>query len=173
MARYITSDQHFGHYNIINYTKRPYKTVDEMNETLIDNYNKIISNDDICCFLGDFAWGNTTMVKNILAQLNGYKILILSYHDKHKPRKFWHEVGFDDVINGSIIWDKNFILSHEPVDFSLGDGFVNIHGHLHTKELQDERYYNACVELNQYQPVSFDSIKSLYLIEEMEIEETE
>ncbi len=40
---YYTADQHFGHPNIIRFCDRPFKNVEEMDEILINNWNKIVS----------------------------------------------------------------------------------------------------------------------------------
>ena len=47
---FFTSDTHFGHANIIKYAHRPYAEVDEMNKTLIDNWNSVVSNEDLGYF---------------------------------------------------------------------------------------------------------------------------
>ncbi len=43
----FTSDTHFYHSNIIGFCKRPFKNVEDMNETLIENRNRAIRQDDI------------------------------------------------------------------------------------------------------------------------------
>lgn len=39
---YFTSDTHFNHANIIGFCSRPFKNVNEMNETLIANWNRVV-----------------------------------------------------------------------------------------------------------------------------------
>lgn len=54
---YFTSDTHFYHSNIIGFCKRPFKNVEDMNETLIENWNRVVGQDDIVFHLGDFCLG--------------------------------------------------------------------------------------------------------------------
>lgn len=56
---YFTSDTHFYHSNIIGFCKRPFKNVEDMNETLIENWNRVVSQDDIVFHLGDFCLGGS------------------------------------------------------------------------------------------------------------------
>ena len=78
---FITSDTHFSHKNIIKYCNRPFSSVEEMNSVLTDNWNSIVSKDDLVIHLGDFSFGRTIeSIKNHLDKLNGNKILILGNH---------------------------------------------------------------------------------------------
>ena len=52
---YFISDTHFNHSNIIKYTNKLFKDVIEMNNTIINNWNSIIKEDDTIFHLGDFA----------------------------------------------------------------------------------------------------------------------
>ena len=166
MARYFYADPHFFHKNIIKYEHRPFNNVDHMNRVMLNRYNKIVCNQDVCLFLGDFAWGNKETITNLVSRMNGYKMLIMGNHDRHKSKKFWHDVCFQDVIKGSIIWDQYYIFSLEPVYMSPDMPYVNVHGHLHSQRREDPRYFNACVELNNYEPICFSHLQKLYSIEE-------
>ena len=55
---YVTSDLHFNHKNIINLCYRPFKSVEDMNEILIENWNKAVRYDDEVYILGDIALSN-------------------------------------------------------------------------------------------------------------------
>lgn len=44
---WITSDEHYGHFNIIKYCNRPFKHIDDMNDQLIERHNKLVGRDDI------------------------------------------------------------------------------------------------------------------------------
>lgn len=76
MKRYVISDTHFNHSRILEYCQRPFDNVEEMNEVIINNWNKVINEDDIVYVLGDFCFGNKTMLKEIVSNLKGRKILI-------------------------------------------------------------------------------------------------
>ena len=53
--KYYTSDLHFGHKNIIKYEDRPFSSIEEMDEALIDKWNKKVKKNDEVYILGDFA----------------------------------------------------------------------------------------------------------------------
>ena len=115
-GNYIISDTHFNHKKIIEMTKRPFKTITDMNVALINNWNKVVSNNDTIFVLGDFAFGSKEMITAIVSKLNGRKILIMGNHDRriNKSEKFWHECGFSEVYKYPIIYKNKVILSHEP-----------------------------------------------------------
>ena len=56
MVYWFTSDTHFGHKNIIEYCKRPFSSVEQMNEMLIKKWNNKVKVDDIVFHLGDFSF---------------------------------------------------------------------------------------------------------------------
>ena len=84
---YFTSDTHFYHSNIIGFCKRPFKNVEDMNETLIENWNRVVGQDDIVFHLGDFCLGGSHEWTKILNRLNGKIYLILGNHDLKNIRQ--------------------------------------------------------------------------------------
>ena len=54
---FFTSDSHFFHENIMKFCHRPFKTIEEQDQTLIENWNKVVPQDGLVFHLGDFAWG--------------------------------------------------------------------------------------------------------------------
>lgn len=61
---YFISDTHFEYENVIKYCKRPFNNTEEINETLISNWNSVVS-DDIIYHLGDFCLSDKTSIKKI------------------------------------------------------------------------------------------------------------
>lgn len=79
---HFTSDTHWGHKNIIQYSNRPFDSVEDMNEALIENWNDQVANNDTVYHLGDFAFQPYDVLKRTARHLNGTKHLILGNHDK-------------------------------------------------------------------------------------------
>lgn len=94
MATFFTADTHFSHKNIIKYSNRPFSTVIEMNQTLIENWNSRISQNDTVYHLGDFAFGDVDSSQTIFDQLNGKIHLIKGNHDSQSVKiKGWQSVS--------------------------------------------------------------------------------
>lgn len=161
-GNYIISDTHFNHKNIVGYENRPFESIEYMNKSLINNWNSVVKKKDTVYHLGDFAFGNKVYIKSILSQLNGKKVLIMGNHDRRikKNPVFWLECGFDVVYDYPIIYKGDFILSHEPLA-DIGR-FYNIHGHIHSRCNNSNKYINVSVEQTNYRPVNLDSIVSKY-----------
>lgn len=154
---WFISDPHFGHSNIIKYEKRPFADKYEMDKVLIDNWNKRIKNGHEVYVLGDISFYGKDRTTEIVQSLNGKKILIQGNHDTKSPR-YYRECGFEESIRTPIIFNKFFILSHEPQYMNKESVFFNIHGHTHSNFKQDEYHYNVCVENHDYKPILFESI---------------
>lgn len=81
MSYFFTADTHFNHKNIIKYCNLPFNSIKEMDDTIVNNWNSIVSKDDTVYHLGDVAFGGSG-VKDLLYSLNGNIILICGSHDK-------------------------------------------------------------------------------------------
>ena len=82
MTTYLTGDLHFGHKKMIESGLRPFGSVEEMNRTLISNFNRQVHDRDVVYVLGDFALNLTEAeVADIFSQLKGRLRLVLGNHD--------------------------------------------------------------------------------------------
>lgn len=156
MTDYFISDTHFGHKNIIKFYPelRPFSTIEEHDEVLIQNWNSVVKKGDRVFHLGDFAWGTANIVKTV-QRLNGVKYLIMGNHDTAPTVNYLK--GFHKCL-GCLAYDK-FILSHIPVTSDQFYRYLgNIHGHLHAKTMEDTRYFNVSVEKIGLKPISFDEL---------------
>ena len=158
---FLTSDLHLYHKRVIQFADRPFKDLREMHFTLVENWNSVVGKKDKVYVLGDVSFNNKPNTKKIIERLRGYKILIMGNHDKRRSRKWWLDVGFDEVIKHPIIYNQFLIFSHEPVYCS---NFVNFHGHLHDNNAPEKVYnyhVNVNVEFNNYTPVCLDNYQTL------------
>jgi calcineurin-like phosphoesterase family protein len=88
MTDFFTSDLHLGHKHVIEYCNRPFSSVEEMDEVIINNWNSVISKCDRVFILGDllFDYGGGSYEK-IIKRLQGRKYLVEGNHDKFKKEE--------------------------------------------------------------------------------------
>lgn len=147
MAIFLTSDQHYNHIKIIEFEKRPYANVEQMNTDLIARHNAMVSNEDTVYILGDFIFGTKPQFCEILNALNGHLILIPGNHDRLKP-SFMRRVGLEVANRRQIV--EGVILSHHPLE-NVDD--FNFHGHVHSRWKVNGKKFNVGVDVNGYRPV--------------------
>jgi len=148
---FVTSDTHFGHRRILEFEKenRPYKTIEEHDRDLIARWNSVVNPNDTVWHLGDVFFGKEGHL--VLGELNGYKKLILGNHD-HFPLEVYQK--YFSKIYGCFVLGK-VLLSHVPVhpgqlEFRFRR---NLHGHMHSKKIDDDRYVNCSMEHWNLTPV--------------------
>jgi calcineurin-like phosphoesterase family protein len=140
MKIWLISDTHFYHKNIIKFENRPL----DHNEKIIENWNKVVSDDDLVIHLGDVIFGMDKFetLKKVLGSLNGKKVLCRGNHDGY-PESSWGkwdwfmDAGFDAVMDYFVYQDMAF--SHAPLTplpltarYGYGKPVrLNIHGHFH------------------------------------------
>ena len=132
---WFISDTHFNHANVIRYCNRPFKSVGEMNQTIINNWNSVVSDEDTVFFLGDFIFGKYEDFANFTKALKGHKHFIIGNHDgavlkNDKALSYFEEV--DKIMH--IIDGKNHIcLCHFPIAEWNGyyKGHYHIYAHIH------------------------------------------
>lgn len=176
MATYFTSDTHFGHRAIIEYSKRPYADVPAMNEGLIANWNAVVKPEDKVYHLGDFAMGPKNLHKSYLERLNGYKILVRGNHDQKADKMLW--MGFNEVhphkfeiINGLNVYMAHIPISNDPYQNREGGRAYPVEftpeppphdiwlcGHVHNAYKRVGNVINVGVDVWDYRPVTFEQL---------------
>lgn len=179
MADFFTSDLHLGHQNIIKYCNRPFKTVDEMNQTIVERWNSRVDNLDEVYILGDLALGNLTESLKLVEQLNGIKNLVPGNHDRcwvgHKKVreadfKRYEDVGLK-ILEEDFLYDSHIRLCHFPVTGdshdedrfdayrpTLADFEWLLHGHVHNLWKMQGHQINVGVDMWDFYPVHEDQI---------------
>jgi len=79
---YYTADLHLGHANVITTSARPFESVEQMNNTLIENWNRVVKDSDDIYIVGDLIFKNSPQEKALLPLLKGKKHLIIGNHDE-------------------------------------------------------------------------------------------
>jgi calcineurin-like phosphoesterase family protein len=180
---FFTSDQHYGHSNIIKYCNRPFATSEEMDEVLIENWNKkVTSPDDTVYHLGDFAFKYSSQeIINIINRLNGKKVFILGNHDGANLLGALHFLKLksyqllDLKIKDAELGTQHVTLCHYPmISWNQSHrGAWNLFGHHHgsVKDISKfltPRHLDLSVENHNYSPISFDEVKVLITKQHME-----
>lgn len=179
---YFTSDHHFWHTNIIKYCNRPFVSVEEMNEALIQNWNDLVLPEDEVYYLGDFSMA-ARPVEIYTSRLNGIKYLVPGNHDfchsyNNKSRKLehrskwvkqfqdWGWVVLPEQFSINIPEVGNIKLCHHPYTSSdyVNDKFANwrphndgswlLCGHVHQKWKTQNRMINVGIDVWDLKPVS-------------------
>ncbi len=73
---WFTSDLHFGHNKEFLYKPRGFNSIEEHDETIINNFNSVVSNDDEVFILGDLMLVNNDNGIECLKKLNGKKYIL-------------------------------------------------------------------------------------------------
>lgn len=177
---WFTSDLHFGHQNILKFCKRPWKTTEDMDWNLIQNWNSVVKPDDLVFDLGDFAFATNGRWKELLSQLNGHHYLILGNHDitrwpGDKVMELFEEVSQQMILK---IDGRTVYLNHYPY-LCFGGAWKNpenavyqLFGHVHsgpncagtdTDRLVNlfPYQYDVGVDNNNYTPVSWQQVQEI------------
>lgn len=154
---FLTSDTHFFHKKILEFERaaRPFSSVEEMNEVLIDNWNSVVTKRDTVWHLGDVCFGKIENLE-ILSRLNGTKNLILGNHDQHGIHNY---LRYFRKIEAAKKYD-GYLWTHIPVHPGQFYRFIgNVHGHLHSGKIEDPRYVCVSVERYNLAPIAWEEIK--------------
>jgi len=185
MSVYFTSDPHYGHRNIIKYSRRPFLfdlqkgfddrnlDVDSMDEALIQNHNSVVKPNDTIYFIGDFAfYKDQRKTINVLRRLNGNKILVRGNHDKYLNDQVldmfssvhdYLEINVSDKDNprGS----QMIVLLHYSMNVWNKSHHSSWHlfGHSHGSlpDNPNSLSFDVGVDCHGYTPISYEQVKKI------------
>ncbi len=169
---YFTSDLHFGHENILMWRKG-FKSVDEMDKILIDNWNSRVKQNDNVIITGDLFYKSKTSVEKYLGQLKGKKILIKGNHDESWLKNMKQEqldkffLGIYDLYGIKINKSKIGFCHYPMISWeSSRISSILICGHIHGRkdDFESEMFkkvlmsFNAGVDINNMMPVTLTEL---------------
>jgi calcineurin-like phosphoesterase family protein len=181
MTTWLTSDEHYGHANIIGYSGRPFRDLDHMHEELVRRHNERVKPEDLVIHLGDFSI-RECFAAVYLPKLNGRHALVAGNHDACHPRWSRRNVGAHDRYLGyGFIWVREelrlyrpehgltLLLHHMPysdpvkvekyADWRPQDhGSWLLHGHVHEAWKVSGRQLNVGVDQWGWAPVSLAEV---------------
>lgn len=165
MSRYVISDLHLGHANIIEYCNRPFESGEEMNAVLVENWNSVVDAGDVVFLVGDLAMAPHETAVEFARQLNGSILLVKGNHDEGLDVD---RVPFPVVSAYEFSVEKyNFYCTHRPEDI-VASAEWGLSGHVHNNDLReypfidpDKNRVNVSAELLGYTPLSVSRLAEL------------
>lgn len=169
---YLSSDLHLNHNKPFIYEPRGFSSIEEMNQTIIKNFNEIITSEDDLYLLGDNFFGELESGIELFKQLSGKIHLVWGNHCTLNRQQAIKE-QCNNVIEivgyaGMLRYNKwHFYMSHFPTNTTNFDDWkkplrqriLNLHGHTHSKEkFNSFGSYNVAVDAHNCYPVSIDKI---------------
>ncbi len=167
MTTWFTSDTHYGHTNIIKYAKRPFNSVEEMDEDMINRWNSVVKAGDSVYHLGDFALCKPERALWIAHRLRGQKFLIFGNHDT--------DLRQDVRFLGAWVWAKDLTeikVSKQRITLchyamrtwaSSHHETWQLYGHSHGSLTDDVRLRSVDVGVDcwNYTPVAFETLQEV------------
>lgn len=162
MTRFVISDLHLAHANIIDYCDRPFEDVDEMNRTLVRNWNRVVDEGDTVIVVGDLVMGDHDEAMKWAERLSGTLLLVPGNHDDIVAE----DAPFPVVDSCTVSHGKyEFGVGHRPSE--TPDADWELYGHLHNNDLETHPFIdpqrnrvNVSAELVQYEPIALGELCS-------------
>jgi len=153
---WFTSDYHFNHDAVISFCNRPFRTVLEMNEAIIERHNGRVGKHDTVYFIGDFCfYTSTVLVLSLIERLNGNFVFVKGNHDNNNKI---HTIANSIEIES---YGMKIQLVHRPQDITEGYDFYLV-GHVHEKWKFRENMCNVGVDVWDFYPVDLKQILKAY-----------
>jgi len=185
---FFTSDTHYNHSNICSATTkwdnasnltREFNSLDHMNNTLVNNINCMVGEDDILIHLGDFSFGGFDKIQEFRDRILCKNIhLVLGNHDHHIER---NKEGIQDLfssvsqylrlevrrpINKATTEKFIFVCMHYPIAswHDMNQGVIHLHGHVHLPanlRIAEGKAMDVGVDGNGLEPLSLNEVLSI------------
>ena len=172
MAIRFTADLHLNDSIVFSHTRKNlFKDEVQFHNYLIRMWNSKVSNNDITVIIGDVGVPSHTTL-DILKYLHGRKVLVIGNHDVEHLDYFSEVFISMKYVYHTYIEGKYICCRHKPVmasDILRVDSDIFIHGHHHQYDmsmlrhgayaLHDKNKYNACLDLNNFEPCTLSELK--------------
>lgn len=157
---FFTSDTHFASDRTLTLSKRPFSSTKEMDNKIINNWNKLINNDNIIYHLGDFG------DEHIIKYLNGNIKLLPGNYDNDMIDKLSSNceiIKDGQILNFDFAKNINFKLVHKPlITEHVCKKLFFLFGHIHKLQMAKRNGLNVGVDCHNFSPIDLDVISFYY-----------
>ena len=156
---WFTADLHLDHLNTINFDKRPFASIEEMNDAIVQRWNTKVDRKDEVYIIGDFAWKNHG---HWIQALTGKKHLLVGSHDK-MAQNYLRNFNSVSPLKQITIDRQPIVMCHWALRTWQGKGYgtLDLYGHSHGRlnEHIDSYHSDVGCMVWDYTPVSFEELK--------------
>lgn len=163
---WFTADLHLGHGSILNYCKRPFVNIQEMDREIKSNFFRLLKSKDELYILGDLSLKREYSI-NFLQVLKNNGIIIHFIRGNHdynvKDSELLHYCETVSNIKEITIKGHHITLCHYPMRSwnKAHHGAWHLYGHVHGRLHLKEKCYDVGVDINEFKPISFDQLKKI------------
>jgi calcineurin-like phosphoesterase family protein len=161
---WFTADYHIGHANILKYCNRPFQDVEEMDESILENFDSLIEKNSIIFFLGDIAFGDdlTRRVLTLMLQ-KGEVHFIRGNHDMRYLKTIEQLAGSVNDLLDIEIDGQPITLCHYAMRVWHKSHFDSwmLYGHSHATLPPVGKQWDVGVDNNRFLPLSYENIKHI------------
>jgi len=165
---FFTADTHFGHKNIIKYCKRPFGSVKEMDETMIERWNAVVKPGDLVYHAGDFALASAQYTASVINKLNGQIYLCRGSHDKSAMHPVCRSLFVTIKESFKIkVDDQTIFIAHHchkiwpKSHYGVWHLFGHSHGGMDTYAASEGKLLDVGVDNNLFTPLTFEQISDI------------
>ena len=158
LKKFYISDLHLNHSNVLKFDNRPFDSLEQMHETIENNWNNVITNADTVYILGDIIWNKNDEIISLIARLKGHKILIQGNHCSRVLQDLRIRNQFEEILPYAEVRDTDnngkqvdVVLSHYPILMwnKQHKGSIHLYGHVHNSR-EWKFYQDALQGLKQF-----------------------
>jgi len=182
MTTWFTADTHFGHTNVIKFCNRPFSSVEDMDDALINNWNSVVKSEDVVYHLGDFTLKNLKEFKSYCRRLSGNILIVPGGHDHRWIEQSKSSSYVDNLsaicytIEGTVRLMSPLLsleLNNEDSDYPsvivlchyamrVWDrshyGSIHLYGHSHGNLPPIKNTMDVGVDVNNFYPISLEEV---------------
>lgn len=154
LPKWVISDTHFRHFNIISYCHRPW----DCDERMLSSWRALVGSQDEILHLGDVCFSKE-FVDSTIKNLPGQVSFLAGNHDKKLFHYLQDSASWELVVPFTVeigIW--TVVFSHHPLEWPLPAKTISVHGHIHNRTERSAYHINLSADATDFSPVEIRSV---------------